>query len=236
MSVQLPFFTFREKESLDDYGIYLTSKPSIPSAEENVQAIEVSGRSGSLTMKDGSYKDIEVTVGIRFRYTGDSTQDKFTLIHDWLSGAGDLIFNEVDNYILKVKTIRPLIWTYNPTILQYSTQVTFVCYPFKVGALTTYPLTKPQYIFNEGTRKAAPIIKVFGKGDINLSINNQTVVLKGVEDYITIDCNQMNAFKDTKPQNNKMFSPFPFLEVGRNYISWTGNVTKVELTNQSQFK
>ncbi|MEH7464579.1 distal tail protein Dit [Bacillus thuringiensis] len=236
MSVQLPFFTFEGQETLEDYGIYLTSKPNLPSPEENMQAIEVSGRSGSLTMKDGSYKDIEVTVGIRFRYTGESTQDRFTLIHNWLSGSGDLVFSEFDSFILRVKHVRPLKWDYNPTILQYSTEVTFICYPFKFGGRITYNLTKPQYIFNDGTRESYPVIKVFGKGDISLSINNQTVVLKGVEDYITIDSNQMNTYKDTKPQNNKMYSPFPVLEVGRNYISWTGNVSKVVFDNQSQFK
>ena len=79
-----------------------------------------------------------------------------------------------------------------------------------------------------------PLIKVVGSGDVIVSINNQELILKGLEDEIEVDCEFMNAYKkineDVILLNNKMYSDFPILESGKNQISFEGNVSKIEIT------
>ena len=78
-----------------------------------------------------------------------------------------------------------------------------------------------------------PLIKVVGSGDVTVSINNQELILKGLEDEIEVDCELMNAYKkingDIALLNNKMYSDFPVLESGENQISFEGNISKIEL-------
>ena len=79
-----------------------------------------------------------------------------------------------------------------------------------------------------------PLIKVVGSGDVTININNQELVLKGLEDEIEVDCDVMNAYKKVNDNivllNNKMYSDFPILEAGENQISFEGNVSKIEIT------
>jgi phage-related protein len=57
--------------------------------------------------------------------------------------------------------------------------------------------------------------------------------LKNVENEIEVDSEIMNCYKSISGvvtnQNNKMYSEFPIIEEGLNNISWTGNVTRVEI-------
>ena len=79
-----------------------------------------------------------------------------------------------------------------------------------------------------------PLIKVIGSGDVTININNQKLILKGLEDEIEVDCEIMNAYKkvnnDIVLLNNKMYSGFPVLEEGNNNISWVGNISQIEIT------
>ena len=83
-------------------------------------------------------------------------------------------------------------------------------------------------MYNEGLA-SNPYIKVVGSGDITININNQKLVLKGVEGYIEVDTELYNCFKDNENQNNKMYSDFPIFEEGINNISWESNVSQLEI-------
>jgi len=56
------------------------------------------------------------------------------------------------------------------------------------------------------------------------------VNLTNVSEYVTINSDLMDCYKDTLLKNNDMNGEFPVLIVGNNTISWTGIVTKVEIT------
>ena len=89
--------------------------------------------------------------------------------------------------------------------------------------------TAPFSLFNIGTFESEPIITIFGTGNITLYVNNQNISLKEITDKIVIDSEMKNAYRDTASLNNKMSGNFPILSLGENEISWTGNVTKLEI-------
>ena len=74
-----------------------------------------------------------------------------------------------------------------------------------------------------------PYMKIYGSGDIIISINNRPLKFKNVENYIEVDTELMNCFKGETNQNNRMYSDFPILTTGENVFSWVGNVTKIEI-------
>lgn len=91
-------------------------------------------------------------------------------------------------------------------------------------------LTAPSRVLNNGTIYSQPILTIYGSGDITLTINGEDFPLYGVQESITIDSERMEVCKGMVNQNSKFGgAAFPRLEVGENTVSWTGNVTKVEI-------
>ena len=112
-------------------------------------------------------------------------------------------------------------------------QVILDTQPFKYSvnaAGDALELTAPTTIRNSGTVYSEPIITVFGSGDVTLTINGADFPLYGVEESITIDSEMMEVFKGDTNQNGKYGgAKFPRFEVGKNEISWTGNVSKIKI-------
>ncbi|EJE7236826.1 phage tail protein, partial [Clostridium botulinum] len=66
--------------------------------------------------------------------------------------------------------------------------------------------------------------------DISLNINGEVIKLKNVNNYIELDPEIQECYRDTLNCNNDMQGEFPIFKVGENRISWTGNVSKIEIT------
>ena len=77
-------------------------------------------------------------------------------------------------------------------------------------------------------------MKIYGSGDITLTIQsgskNATWSFTDIDTYIEVDSNLMNFYKGTEPQNDKVVGTgFPQLYRGRNTISFTGDVSRIDL-------
>lgn len=74
-----------------------------------------------------------------------------------------------------------------------------------------------------------------GSGDITLNINNQNIYLFDVVDYVEMDSQDEEYHKNFLPIENGMAGEFPLFEVGSNTISWTGDVTSLEIDGRWRF-
>lgn len=224
-------FDFLGRNSFDDFGIYVEEKPPIPLPQKNVNSIEVPGRNGSLTEDDGTYKDIIIAVKCFF-IDNDDLPSKIDSVKTWLAGGeGDLVFSNQSGkkYIGRVIDQIDIAQEYE---ILGEFQINFKCKPFKYAVnnpVITLANT-PSTIFNPGTFKSEPVIKIYGTGSITLTINGVDLVLSNVIDYVTIDSILMDCYKDTALENNNMLGDFPVLNPGINTISWTGTVIKIEIT------
>lgn len=222
-------FNFMGMDSYEDYGIVIETRPIIPKPQRNIQYLDVPGRSGSLKVDDATFKDIIIPIQCGFR--DDNVAYKADNIKVWLnSGEGPLILsNQPDRYYLAHVSdqidISQEYWAFGKFL------VNFRCKPFKY-AVNNSPisLTTPGSITNLATMDSKPIIKIYGTGTIDLRINNTSIHLTNIIDYVAIDSVLMDAYKDSTLMNNNMSGEFPSLQVGTNTISWTGSVTKVEIT------
>lgn len=111
--------------------------------------------------------------------------------------------------------------------------LTFHVQPFKIAILGTYPIEikNGDHVARHYTSTSYPLIHVVGTGDITVNINEQKLILTDIKDEVFVD-SMYSVTYDKNKQNlgthNHTF-PFPVL-TEYNEISWTGNVTKVELT------
>ena len=85
-------------------------------------------------------------------------------------------------------------------------------------------------IYNPEAWESKPYIKLYGSGNITLSVGGQTWRVTGVSEYIEIDSEAMLCSKGQLPQNSKLHGDgFPTFPTGWSTIMTTGNVQKIEI-------
>jgi len=94
-------------------------------------------------------------------------------------------------------------------------------------------------IRNNGNYISRPIMTIYGSGNINLSLNGSQIFLIGLgeEQYITIDAQQMEAYKDGILKNRLVTGNYEnfVLNVGKNIISWSGDITQINIDKYSRW-
>lgn len=92
-------------------------------------------------------------------------------------------------------------------------------------------------VFNRGNIQSRPRITLYGSGTVNLSINNVELFTITLNEYITIDGAEMNAYKGDTLSNRSVSGDYKnlLLNVGNNTISWVGNVSQIEIENVSRW-
>lgn len=215
-------------ESLD---ISITVRPNIPAPELETEFFEIEGRHGYLT-KIKKFKDIQFDVEYNILEMLN-VKPLLRKIRGFFYGKSMLQFSDDDIYY-KIKSAQ--IGGTNNEIEEYGKfTVTFTCDPFQYEAQARETITAPVTIINPGTVESEPYLKVYGTGDITLTINTKNVYLYGVDGYAEIDSQDMEYHKDLLPIENGMGGDFPIFEVGENDITWTGTVTKIEMDGRWRY-
>ena len=223
-------FNFRGKNSFSDYGVYISKRPSIPSPKRRITNIVIPGKSSSLRFDENTYEDI--TIALECSIKDDILPNKIDEIKEWLLsyGESDLVFSNQHNKKYIAQVVNVIDFT---QVLKYISKfvIVFNCRPFKYEVESdVIEMTAEGSVTNPGSISSEPIIKIFGSGDINLTINSEVIKLKEVTNHIILDSVQQNCYNEAIDNlNNKMNGEFPKFEVGENNISWTGAVSKVEV-------
>jgi phage-related protein len=219
-----PYFVWKGINSLNK-NIGVEKLPDIERPEANIKKIEIEGRSGYLT-EDSSdtYKSIIKTCEC---YLKNGSVEE---ISAWLTGLSEVVFSNEPDRKYKATIINKIPFTkIVPAVKKFI--VIFDCQPFKYQVSQgIIALTEPGVIINQGTVESRPILKIYGTGDISVTVNGNTFSVIGLTDYVTVDSDLMDCYRDTELWNNKMTGDFPVFFVGQNSISWTGNITKIEIT------
>lgn len=225
-------FTFGGKNSYTDYGIVISQRPSIPSPVRRVTTLQVPGRNSALRFDENTYGDITITVECGLK-NNTNLADEIDLIKGWLIGTGEsgLVFDfQADKkYIAQVVNAMDFAQIFK---LFSKFIIIFNCRPFKFKVSNSViTLNSPGTVINTGTIYSEPIIKVYGTGDGTLTVGSQVNTLKGISNSIIIDSTIQDCYGvDGSNLNNKMSDDFPTLNVGVNTITWTGSITKIDIT------
>lgn len=88
------------------------------------------------------------------------------------------------------------------------------------------------YLRNPTAFKSRPIIKIYGFGSGELEIGDQVLEISSIDNYLVIDCEMMEIYKDKINCNSKVKlnrNDFPKLLPGLNRILFSGGITSVEV-------
>lgn len=211
-----------------EYGIHVSEQPPVTLPSERATFTNVPGRSGSLTTLEGDevYDDLLLTATCFI-----SDPSRIPEIAAWLRGSGTVTFANRQGGFYHARIVNQIsfekILRGNP---HRSFAVNFRCKPFWYMA-DVQPITltaSGTFVNNPGSVSSEPVITVYGNGEVTLMVG-MTIVELEVSSSITLDTPLMEAYSGSTSMNNAMNGDFPVLLPGQNAISWTGNVTKVEI-------
>ena len=210
------------------YSIHVLEQPPVTIPSERVTFTDVPGRSGSLTQMEGDdvYDDMVLTATCLI-----TDPSRIPEIAAWLRGSGTVTFANRQGGFYHARVVNQIpfekILRGNP---HCSFAINFRCKPFwylsDVKPITL--TTSGSFITNPGCVASEPVITVYGSGEITLMVG-MTITELEITDKITLDTPLMEAYSGSTSMNSCMSGDFPSLLSGKNAVSWSGNVSRVEI-------
>ncbi len=226
---------WREIDSDTITGLIISELPPISKPKMKTTITKIDGRDGDIIEELGyeSYTK-SIKVGLSKNYDIDQVIKYFT-------GSGSLIMSNEPDKIYTGRIIEKI--DYNKLLRFKTATVKFYIQPYK------YKKDEPKVVLtisdetslnvnNIGLEKSKPIIKLTGSGTVAISLNGATVFNYSFpenETEVIINSIEEEAYLNGAYKNRNMSGVFPILEVGENIISWTGNLTKIEIEPKSRW-
>lgn len=200
-------------------GGYLKQYPTFPIARKKKEYTSVYGVDGDIEITDNSYSDVVINMEFIFKHKPD---------YEFLKSFnyGILEF-ENEDYYRKIKEIQSVNLAKDGQ--RYVLTIGLRLDPFIYYNSLPITTEKEILINNFATLPSEPIIKVYGIGNGNIYINDEKIELIGIEEYLTVDCQEQECYKDNEYCNNKMYSDFTTIPTGFNTIKFDGGITKIEI-------
>lgn len=230
------FITLNGIRSDSVKGLLISELPPVVKPQQRTEIEEIDGRDGDIVTKLGySAYDRTMLIGLH----GDFDIDDVIRFFD---SEGDAVFSNEPDKLYKYQILDDI--EFERLIRFRKAKVSFHVQPFKYSAVerikTINAETEDSFrVLNSGNTVARPRITITGSGTINLSLNNHQmfVINLGNEGYITIDTEDMNAYKDSVLKNRLVTGNYDnfALTLGMNVISWTGDVDAVSIEKYSRW-
>ena len=233
----MDYIIINGKKSTSLNGLIITSLPPITKPKIRANLEEIDGVDGDIINKLGySAYDKTFEIGLSYNYNVDD-------VIEYFNTEGQIIFsNEPDKY-------------YNFTMLNQidfekllrfkKAKITIHVQPFKysnIESTKTYNFTEQSQslaVRNNGNIYSKPIITLYGNGTINLSLNGTEVFTIALNGSMVLDTESQNAYDPETLDflNRYVIGDFKnlYLKIGLNTLSWTGDLTKVEINNCSRW-
>ena len=207
-------------------GITLRGPAPIIKGEERVQHITIPGRSGDLTLIEGSsvYNSYIQTLSLSV-----SSALYVPQAYDWLRGSGFVTFSGEPTRKQPARVIGAVtLEKVSRNLDRWAGQVQFYCQPLK-QLLSESPvtLTAAGTVKNNGDVAAYPVIvatPATGQTTVVITVNGKSLTISNVAGKIRVDCAAMEVSDENRTQILTADSggPFPVLLTGSNTVGGSG--------------
>ena len=229
-------FTFNGTDS-SRFGLRVTSDYVINSTGQDIDTVAVAGRDGDLLLPNNRLKSVTIELPCTIMSDRKLT-DVESDISNWLNvdGYKDLTLSWDPDFIYRSAFIET--FEIASLMRQFGkVKLNFLTYPVKFykQGRTTQTLSNGATVNGLGNVNAKPIITLVGSGDCTLTINGRKTKLRAVQNTITLDMQARQVFSGNLPAWDKVVRApqyqMPYLDAGRNLISWDGNFTVSMMPN-----
>lgn len=215
----------------DSLGIIVDGEYTKSIPKRKTTSITIPGRNGVILQDGESYENCQQEYTLY--WLPNSTKD--TQVLDWLRQDGYFKFQHSDapDYFYLAQAILPSVVT-NHRDCYHEMIVTFNCKPqmYLESGEQVKSFTGSGEILNPTMYDSKPLIKVYGNtnSESTLTINGLTLKLSSIDEYVTLDSEFQDAFKDGENKNSTVSGEFPTLKGNTlNLIEFTPSITKVEI-------
>lgn len=231
------YFTFGGVSSLD-FGLRISEPRTLQSATRDISVLYVPGRNGAIIQDEGAFHNVDIAYN-----TWIETPDR-DAVAKYARAAKAWLLSNPGEY-------RELCDTYDPDYCRMACcingldidrrawrflaqEIVFSCAPYlylRTGLLLREISTSgTSLVFNPEAFPSNPYFKLYGNGDLALTVNETEWTFSGITDYVEIDAETKNTFKGTQLLNSqKTGSGYPVLLPGTNEISVSASVSRLEM-------
>ena len=224
---------WKNKSSKEIKGLLISELPPITIPDMRTTITEIDGRDGDIVETLG-YSSYTKTIKI-----GLANNYNLIDVISYFNGSGDLILSNEPDMVYKATIFDKIDFE---NLLRFKTaNINFHVQPYK------YLLNEPNVVLessdksevivnNIGNQDSLPIITLYGSDIVDIYINGNEIFKINIDDeYVTIDSLELEAYKDTTLKNRNMIGEFPKLNIGKNTITWSGNLTKIIIEPKSRW-
>lgn len=221
-------------EASADFGIVLAEAPAFERPTRKQSIFTVPGRNGAIIQQENAWSDVSRVYKVWVADSADKNlTDTVDAVAAWLNsktGYNRLEDNfEPDVYRLAYYSGGD---SFTNDLTQYGeASLRFTCRPerFLKDADNEIEVSNGQAIINETRFASKPLIHLEGSGIVTFSIQGVTITAS-IADYINIDCETMNAYREpAENMNANIAGTFPTIGPGVANIGITGTVTRATI-------
>ena len=222
-------------KSSQDLGIVIEKPPKISRPARKFTTYTIPGRSGDIIEPQDAWSNYTQSYSIwAGGYTYGSAQLSMSAISSWLlspKGYQRLEDNFEPDIYREAYFVGPI--EAEDILAQVGKcEIQFSCKPqryLKLGERKK-AYSSGDVIFNPTQFEAKPLITVYGSGSGSVTINGYTLTITGMTDYLNIDCETMDVYRQTSENRNSLVSgQFPVLSPENNTVVYS-NLSSVEIT------
>ena len=228
------YIKWKEQDSRYINGLVICELPPIVKPQMRIAETMIDGVDGSVIEELGySPYDKQLLIGLTQKANIDA-------VIKFFSGKGEVVFSNEPDKFYKASIISQIDYA---RLVRFKTAtVTFRVQPFKYK-LDELPVTistseNVYNVENWGTENSKPLIRLQGSGTVECRVNGNSVfsyTFPSNDTEVYIDSELQDAYVGSVLKNRNMVGEFPLLNSGDNEISFTGNLTSVEIYARSRW-
>ena len=222
---------FNNKSSAD-CRIQVAHPPGYAYPERDYTITHIPGRNGDIIQDNGCYKNVERTYEVSFDAPNEDFATYANAVSAWLhstTGYARLEDSYEPNYY-RMATYQESNIFENLYNQAGTATIVFECKPqrfLKTGD-NTITIKNSLTIMNPTGFEAYPLFKVTGTSGV-LTVNGNSITFSSIDDFVMLDCELQDAYKENVNKNSTISGTFPVLKPGSNTIRWTGSISSVTM-------
>lgn len=227
-------FEFAGHSSLE-WDTCITGANVFQSAAKSLDKISIPGRNGDLYLINKRFENVSLVYPSYIAKDFSANINGLRNFLGSIDGYARLIDTYHPNEFRMAAYAGPLIPVVQRHLRMATLDIAFDCKPqrYLMSGETVINIAASGSTISNPTRfDARPLLRVYGTGTVSIG-NSTFTIAAALGPYTDIDCELMDAYYLTASNNHNVIfqnNDFPVLHPGTNAITWSGSITRIDIT------